>query len=411
VRIFIIPGTFDGSNLGDTAMAEIAIERLKVLWPQARFSVMTRVPAFSKKLCPVAKAISFNGCKFWTQRQSGSWKRWFPPRSLRARNFASALLESDLVVLAGSGILTDAFEATSLRILATLRAAVDQGIPTAILGQGIGPITRPRLLAAAMGVFPLIDSVLVREAGASLSLVREWKVPDERISVTGDDAVELSWRKRTVTPGNGIGLNLRVAKYGGAETQTLVTVRDVLQREAAKRDSTLIGIPIANGLRDSDLRTLRFLLPEGADSDCVPWTTENVIGRVSRCRIVVTGSYHAGVFALAQGIPVVAVVQSEYYARKFHGLAGQFAGGCTVIAADGAQFADQLSRAVDQAWNAGAELKPRLLAAAEQQIAIGHRAYLQMAEICSDRLRKIRPLSKHRYSSAQPFPGFGTVQL
>lgn len=410
MRIFIIPGTFDGSNLGDTAMAEIAIERLKVLWPQARFSVMTRVPAFSKTLCPSAKAVSFNGCKFWTQRQSGSWKRWLPPRSLRARTFADALFEADLVVLAGSGILTDAFEATSLRILATLRAAVERGIPTAILGQGIGPIKSPKLLQAASEVFPQIDSVSVREAEASLALVREWKVPDERICVTGDDAVELSWRKRTATPGNGIGVNLRVAKYGGAAEQTLVTVRDVLQREAAERDSTLIGIPIANGLRDSDLRTLRFLLPDGAESDCIPWTTENVIGRVSRCRVVVTGSYHAGVFALAQGIPVVAVVQSEYYARKFHGLAGQFEGGCKVIAADSAQFRDQLAQAVDQAWNSGTTVKAKLLAAAEQQIGIGQQAYLRMAQICSERLQKIRRHSKHRYSFAQPFPGFGTVQ-
>ena len=35
--------------------------------------------------------------------------------------------------------------------------------------------------------------------------------------------------------------------------------------------------------------------------------------------VEVTGSYHAGVFALAQGIPVVGLLQSAYYEQKFIG--------------------------------------------------------------------------------------------
>ena len=31
-------------------------------------------------------------------------------------------------------------------------------------------------------------------------------------------------------------------------------------------------------------------------------------------RLVITGSYHAGVFALAQGVPVLALAKSAYYA-------------------------------------------------------------------------------------------------
>jgi polysaccharide pyruvyl transferase WcaK-like protein len=52
---------------------------------------------------------------------------------------------------------------------------------------------------------------------------------------------------------------------------------------------------------------------------------------VSRCRVVVTGSYHAGVFALAQGIPVVATAASRYYHDKFSGLADLFGGGGDIV--------------------------------------------------------------------------------
>jgi polysaccharide pyruvyl transferase WcaK-like protein len=41
---------------------------------------------------------------------------------------------------------------------------------------------------------------------------------------------------------------------------------------------------------------------------------------VADCRIVVTSSYHAAVFALARGIPAVGISSTPYYDGKFGGL-------------------------------------------------------------------------------------------
>ena len=71
-----------------------------------------------------------------------------------------------------------------------------------------------------------------------------------------------------------------------------------------------------------DVETLRELLAGLGDSDggASLETPQLVIDRVGECKVVVTGSYHGAVFALAQGIPVVALVKSPYYVNKMAGL-------------------------------------------------------------------------------------------
>jgi polysaccharide pyruvyl transferase WcaK-like protein len=113
---------------------------------------------------------------------------------------------------------------------------------------------------------------------------------------------------------------------------------------------------------------------------------EQVLGRVARCRVVVTGSYHAGVFALAMGVPVVALAASAYYQDKMGGLAHQFgADGCRVVALDGPDAPAALADAVAAQWAGAERLRPALLAAAERQAAAGRDAYRRLAEMVGRR--------------------------
>jgi colanic acid/amylovoran biosynthesis protein len=91
--------------------------------------------------------------------------------------------------------------------------------------------------------------------------------------------------------------------------------------------------------------------------------------------VVVTTSYHGGVFALSQGIPVVAWVKSKYFAAKLYGLANQFGVGCEVVALDEGNVAERLKSAVLAAWNSAEHSRPRLLEAAVAQIAASRAAY------------------------------------
>ena len=65
-----------------------------------------------------------------------------------ANAFLDAIDRADLVVVNGAGIITDAFRDNALGILTTLDLATRRGIPTALLGQGLGPIARPGSVAA-----------------------------------------------------------------------------------------------------------------------------------------------------------------------------------------------------------------------------------------------------------------------
>jgi colanic acid/amylovoran biosynthesis protein len=174
---------------------------------------------------------------------------------------------------------------------------------------------------------------------------------------------------------------LRIAGYSALDEGILGKVRDVLFGRAQQYQTSLVGIPISFCNADSDVRTLERLLihpQSNADMSNNISTPNEIIRQISNCRIVVTGSYHAGVFALAQGVPVVGIIRSAYYRDKFQGLAGEFGAGCVVLEAAGAEFSQQLAAAIDELWERAAELKPELLAAAERQIKMAQAAYARL---------------------------------
>jgi colanic acid/amylovoran biosynthesis protein len=385
--------------MGDLAMLQIALRRLKSLWPDATLFVLAENPAELKFHCPEARPIVWSGCKQWLkvralphllfpdirpgirQHFPLSARRLWPlarlslPANLRrAREFAAAFFNSDLVVVSGCGLLTDAFQFHARRWLDLLDMAGRCGLPTALLGQGLGPIQNPALWEHFAHTVPRAGAIFIRENQASLELLRRAQVPETKIFVTGDDAVELAYAEKRTTSGRQIGVNLRLANYAGVAEKILQTMRAVLAEKSRQYQTTLTGIPILRNGSNSDLQTLeRLLAREDIGEDCD--TPLKTIRRISDCRLVIAGSYHAGVFALAQGVPVVAILQSAYYRDKFHGLAAQFGCGCVVLAADDAEFPDKLGAAIDAFWAQADELKPRLLAAAERQIQSARSAY------------------------------------
>jgi colanic acid/amylovoran biosynthesis protein len=110
-------------------------------------------------------------------------------------------------------------------------------------------------------------------------------------------------------------------------------------------------------------------------------TPAGVIKQVSRCRIVVTGAYHAAVFALAQGIPAVALARSPYFLDKFRGLRDIFDGGCEVVLLEPDNLDERLYKAMTAAWESADRLRAPLRNAASTQIEASQAAYRRFAEI------------------------------
>jgi colanic acid/amylovoran biosynthesis protein len=103
--------------------------------------------------------------------------------------------------------------------------------------------------------------------------------------------------------------------------------------------------------------------------------------QLQRCRIVVTGAYHAAVFALAQGIPAVCLARSPFFVDKFLGLADQFGAGCEVLLLDDADLPKRLASAMERAWASAEQIRPVLLEAAARQIEISRAAYRKFHDL------------------------------
>lgn len=409
MKILIYPSTGDGGNLGDLAMLKTTVARLGMLWPDARLQMLSTDRKALKIHFPAVELVPLRGCKRWfrvgalprrilpdvppavrahfplTPGRFWRFAYWaYPPDYFLAREFANSLFNADLLVLAGCGLFTDEFPYGALRVLDIFAAAIRCGIPTVMFGQGFGPISGESLFKRAAEVLPHVGAIHLREQRTGLPLLKKLGVPEGKVVVTGDDAIEIAFRERRPKPGICIGVNLRLARYSAITTENLETVRTVLAEKTQQYQTRAMGIPILIGDADSDVQTMDHLLGKMTNDGrraCHSVGLPEVIRRVGECRLVVAGSYHAGVFALSQGIPVVAIAQSAYYRDKFNGLADQFGVGCIVLLADDAQFAGKLRAAIDQAWEQAETMRQPLLQAAEVQVRASRAAYEKLPSL------------------------------
>jgi polysaccharide pyruvyl transferase WcaK-like protein len=411
VKIVLEQGGYAFRNLGDLAMLQVAIERLRSLWPDAQISVLTSEPQRLKAACPGTHPLPLRGrdlaCGPYSllgrlKRFSGDLERrlvqelhpWsYPLLSLKLRlresedrlhdmrQYVSAIREADLVVATGGGYLTDAFPDMVRGVCATLRLAQVLGKPTALFSQGVGPLARPELRRVAGSVLRRADLVALREGIAGPPLLRDIGRPAGRaIHVTGDDAVSLARRATSDSTGEALGINLRLAPYAGMGPDDLAGVRTILAGFGRSRGVRFQPLPISFFEEENDARVIRRLLDGIQESDGGTGirSPEHLADATARCRLVITGSYHAGVFALAQGVPVIPLVQSPYYLAKFRGLAAQFGEGCRPVLLHETSPAS-LGRTIDELWHRSDELRDGLLRRADEQIALSAGAYGSLA--------------------------------
>ena len=422
MKILIDQSGYHLKNLGDVAMLQATVARLSSLWPSASIQVLTTDPERLNFCCPQTKPLLPSGRQIWFLPLSTRAYKFIPNKlasnlESQLRDYSPSLVRSmiefklrkipkqaqefeifmqsiddaDLVIASGGGYITDSFENHAISVLETLRLATKFGKPTAMLGQGVGPVANPRILNQAKKVLFSVDVIGLREQKAGMPLLKSMGIPHNKITVTGDDAIELAYKARREELGNGIGVNLRYANYSGISQEVFETVRSALHHVAHHKGVPLIPTPISfyglerNGYyEEPDSVSIQKLLQGYDDDSDGGESLDNVsklIQQVGCCRVVVTGSYHAGVFALSQGIPVIGLAKSEYYLNKFLGLADQFGVGCEVILLKGQQLREKLVNSISTAYDLSEKFRPQLLAAAQTQVQLGQMAYKQIYEL------------------------------
>jgi polysaccharide pyruvyl transferase WcaK-like protein len=392
MKIVVEPGAYLLENVGDVAMLQVTVSRLRSLWPDADIHVVTESPQRLPTLLPgtipvLTRTALFADSRLHQWRGSSSVVRRTAARVLAktgvlqprddAEERRTALANADLLVVSGMGTLNDLFARRASTLLNMIELAADRGVPVVMFGQGIGPAHNPSFLERLSAVLPRAESIAVRERLYSPTQLARVGVPPTNVRVTGDDAIELAYGERTAGS-NCIGVNLRLAKYANVDEGGVDGLRRALQAAVRRLQAGVLAIPISHRHQGADVRASRALLgdailnPDYGESLQTPAA---VIEHIARCRVVVTGSYHGGVFALARGVPVVALVNSEYYAEKFTGLADMFGAGCEVVNLSDPDLAGAFDAAINRSWSGSAALAPTLLEAARHQVRLGREAY------------------------------------
>ena len=140
-----------------------------------------------------------------------------------------------------------------------------------------------------------------------------------QVVCTGDDAVQLAYDRRPAELGLALGINLRMANYSGVTESQKQMVKIELADFMQRHSIPAVVAPISYYGPEMDGAHVVEAMKStpGFDSTIPEDCPEAIIDAVGKCRLVVTGSYHAGVFALSQGIPIIGLVASEYYKNKF----------------------------------------------------------------------------------------------
>ncbi|MDO8431269.1 MAG: polysaccharide pyruvyl transferase family protein [Candidatus Binatus sp.] len=390
MRIVVEPSEYYlDYNVGDIAMTHVAVARLSHLWPEASIQVLTEPSSLFSRYCPRATPIFERG---YQPRADGSGarpqllsrllarakSRILSDRSEQPLVVKQAIANSDLMVVCGMGGVTDAFCEFAFGLLGKIELALSADIPVVMMGQGIGPLRERRLRAKASAILSRVALIALRESRFSHSLLIELGVSPSRIITTGDDAIEIACPSRLASWGDALGVNLRAASYSGVDKELLESVRSIVRAAAASLNAPVVALPTA----EEDVETIGRLVSGCVLAGSLERSADplEMIERIKLCRVVLTGSYHAAVFALSMGIPSVCIAASDYYSDKFLGLADQFGAGCEVVLVDRDDWQAEAALKVEQSWRSAESLRPQLLAAAERQMKFGVDAYRRIRD-------------------------------
>ncbi len=411
-------------------MLQVAVARLQKLFPTACLEVLTDSRENLARFCPGARPLDNLGRTLWLAngvllgRLSHIPPQWFLdflvwlkattrlrfPKLFRAlliwrleyasrsadanavKAFTEALWGADLLLVCGAGGFYDGSQAWNLDMLNLIEAAIQKGVPVAMLGQGFGPLSDPLVLKRAAKILPLVEFITLRGGRGSLDLLRSLGIPESKVQTTGDEAIELAYESRSEELGQGLGINIRYLASALTDDNDVQSIRPVLQDFARRHEVSLIPLPIAIhfGTRD-DLAIKQLLMgfDEQSDGGETLDSPLKVIKQVTLCRVVVTGAYHAAVFALAQGIPVVALAKSGYFSGKLLGLEDQFGEGCQTINLNQPDLPNRLRSAIETAWQNADKLREPLQAVALRQIELSRRSYELIQDLAASATEKM----------------------
>lgn len=405
-------------------MLQAACVLIKRFRPKACVQVFSTAPDRLLQLCPGVEALAPSGqaawqaakyfpiprrvlplaMREWVFRKEKDCKYANPSRALsvmlnradfQAHHAASvkpwiaAIESADAVVVTGGGFFTDAFGAHLEGLLHTLSWAREKKRVTAFFGQGLGPLNDSRLRKLAGVALREANWVTLRENIMGPTLGDELKCDTKAWKTTGDDAFALlASASQNAAVGSSIGVNLRAADYSGLNLAEADCFARALEAVRLNYKTTWMPLPVDLCPTQGDAVQTLSLLEKGSISSSYqhPDKPMDLFSLIGNCRVVVTGSYHAAVFALARGVPVVGLAANPYYEDKFNGLGAFFPGGLRIVNHSNPCVVDTLLEEVAALWSMSVPDRCKLWNQAQEVGASVAGAYQQFIERLPQRI-------------------------
>lgn len=331
MKILLENSSYHLWNLGDVAMIQSAVIRLRSLFPDAEIFVpTTNLPRIAEVLpdaTPIDVTEHYGPLVRPKSRVLRKLDYVFRPRDLvslpprffvppHVKQVRKALFESDIVMSSGGGFLCDSFSDHARSVLSTLRKAKSKGKTVGMVGQGVGPIANPNLFFEVKGT--------VRDFDFFYERAKDEKSPgflNLGVPTLGDDALEVAYQIDIprLSDRGSIGVNLRNTSYTKFDNVASIKFAQTLISWSKTHKSRLQPLPIEH-LDDMDMKSVESIFGDSLDDFWSVTDIRSLLGAVDLCRFSVVMSYHSAIFSLARGVPVVCLSTSAYYDSKFQGI-------------------------------------------------------------------------------------------
>ncbi|WP_409473421.1 polysaccharide pyruvyl transferase family protein [Streptomyces sp. HC307] len=328
----LITGITSCESRGVEALARAIAEQLTSEGGN-RVTVLTQTPALDEE----ALASTTARCVADPFVVSRSWQQMRPqesPAELIARS-EQLLAETDLVIATGGDLHTSDY-GVSTPYLRALTAAQQRDIPTAVIGQSVGPFGDPADAEAWLTVADRCDLLTVRESVSHRYLVGKLGLPEHRVQLSSDPAFLLptATDERTSAVLRPLGLTPEDPYICLAPSQgiTRFSALGEMQHAAAltrlatalvrTRKMPVLLVPHCHDSRPhNDDRILAARIAEAAGMPQVmalpgALTASDYKGVLARAELVISERLHAAIGALSGGVPAIAIGHSH----KFNGV-------------------------------------------------------------------------------------------
>lgn len=290
-----LSGYYGFGNCGDDALLHAILNELRAKKPDIRINVFSASPRATRLEYGVDSVYRFRFCALG--------------RTLR---------ETKLLINGGGSLIQDATSAKSLwYYLYVMHAAHKKGCKIFIYANGLGPIKKKHLRPAS-AVLRLADGITLREP-TSLEELRRMNIPTERAEVTADPAIALEGAEDAEVSAllekigadekeNLIGVSIRAWGSRKASQRFYAALAASLDRVAARYHARIVFLPMmppddtkVSEKAASLMRQKPLIVPGRCDY-------RQMIGLISKMRLLIGMRLHALIFAAAANVPSIGIV-------------------------------------------------------------------------------------------------------